>query len=64
MKLRKIILKWSKFCNELRELTFDVEKMTESEFNKEDEYKPISFDNLHNRNPKLYRQIQARLTDY
>ena len=43
---KKIIVKWSKLCNELRGITFDVEKMIESEFNKEDEYKPISFDNL------------------
>ena len=37
--------------------------MIESEFNQEDEYKPIAFDNLYNRNPELYREIQARLTD-
>ena len=43
---KKIIVKWSKLCNELRGITFDVEKMIESEFNKEDEYKPISFDSL------------------
>ena len=60
-KTRKIIVKWSKSCNELRALNSDVEKMIESEFNKEEDYKPISFDNLHNRSPELYQQISAKL---
>jgi hypothetical protein len=60
-KTRKIIVKWSKSCNELRALNFDIEKMIESEFNKEKDYKPISFDNLHERNPELYQQISAKL---
>ena len=60
-KTRKIIVKWSKSCNELRTLNFDVEKMIESEFNKEEDYKPISFDNLRDRNPELYQQISAKL---
>ena len=38
-KTRKIIVKWSKSCNELRTLNFDIEKMIESEFNKEEDYK-------------------------
>ena len=60
-KTRKIIVKWSKSCNKLRTLNFDVEKMIESEFNKEEDYKPISFDNLRDRNPELYQQISAKL---
>ena len=51
----------SKSCNELRALNFDVEKMIESEFNKEEDYKPISFDNLRDRNPELYQQISVKL---
>jgi hypothetical protein len=35
--------------------------MIESEFNKEEDYKPISFDNLHDRSPELYQQISAKL---
>ena len=60
-KTRKIIVKWSKSCNELRTLNFDVEKMIESEFNKGEDYRPISFANLHDRNPGLYQQISAKL---
>ena len=60
-KTRKIIVKWSKSCNELRMLNFDVEKMIDSEFNKEEDYKPISFHHLRNRNPELYQEISANV---
>ena len=42
-------------------LNFDVEKMIESEFNKEEDHKPISSDNLRDKHSELYKQISAKL---